>query len=114
MKHKFEILNERYSNELMGYLFYDDTKDKYSMRMLKSYKGKHPTIFFKILNERGIIDVPEHLVMQWVQGRVITPQRQGIEGILEDIGLKEYDLYKLLIYGNGRCNMDSLCIREVK
>lgn len=114
MIRKFEILNEKFNNELNGYLYYDTEKDKYKMKLLKSYKGKHPEIFFRVLNEQGVVDVPDYLVNNWVQGRVIPPNRQGLRGILDEIGMKEYNVFDLLIYCNGRCHMDSLCIREIK
>lgn len=114
MIRKFEILNEKYNDELMGYLFYDTEKDSYSMKILESYDGKHPEIFFRVLNEQGVINVPDYLVDNWVHGRVIPPNRQGLQGILEECGMKEYNVFDLLIYGNGRCHMDSLCIKEIK
>lgn len=112
MKRRFKIINEK-KNELRGYLYYDTEKDKYSMKILDSYKGQEPEIFFYVLNQRGITNVPQHLVDMWVRGRVITPNRQGLQGILKNCGMSEYNVFDLLIYAHGRCHNDDLCIEEI-
>ena len=112
MIEKYEIYNEKFK-ELEGYLYYDPTTDKFSMTLLDNYEGKHPDITFDILSKRGFIEVPQHYVDDWVQGRVFPPNRQGLQGMLESIGMTEYNLHDLLIYGNGRCQMDFSCIRRI-
>lgn len=37
-----------------------------------------------------------------------------MRGILDDLGMKEYNVFDLLVYGNGRCQMDYSCIIEEK
>lgn len=112
MIRQFKIWNEKFK-ELEGYLFFDTETEQFSMRALDNYSGKHPDIFFRAMNDRGIVDVPQYLVDMWVTGRVVPPNRQGIEGILADIGMREYNVFDLLVYGNGRCQMDFSCIIEI-
>lgn len=109
MIEKYKIFNEKFK-ELEGYLFFDTETEKFSMTILEDYSNKHPDCFFRELNKQGIIEVPQHLVDMWVQGRVFPPNRQGLRGILEDIGMTEYNLHDILVYGNGRCQMDFSCI----
>lgn len=112
MIEKYEIFNLKFS-ELEGYLFYDTDKDMYSMTLLDNYDGKHPDIWFKIMHDMGVVDVPQHIVDRWVQGRVFPPSRQGLKGMLQEIGIPKYDLHALLIYFEGRCQMDYSCIRRI-
>lgn len=112
MIRKFRIYNEKFKTD-EGYLFYNTETEQFSMKLLPEYEG-YVDIFFKELNKQGIIDVPQHLVDMWVRGRVIPPNRQGLRGILDDLGMKEYNVFDLLVYGNGRCQMDYSCIIEEK
>lgn len=112
MVEKYEIYNEKFK-ELEGYLFFDTETKKFSMRILEDYTGMHPDIWFQVLNERGIVEVPQHIVDNWVQGRVFPPNRQGLQGMLQEIGMTEYNVHDILIYGNGKCQMDYSCIRRI-
>lgn len=107
---RFEIYNELYE-EVEGYLTYDTETGKYAMKVVDV--AEHPSIYFEVLRQRGIVDVPEHLVDMWVQGRVLPPNRQGLQGLLEKIGMHEYNVFDLLVYGSARNQMDYDCIREL-
>ena len=109
MIEKYEIFNEKYK-ELEGWLFFDTESETFSMRILESYEGKHPDCFFKELHRKGIVDVPQHFVDMWVEGRIFPPNRQGLQGMLQEMGMSEYNVHDILIYGNGRCQMDFSCI----
>ena len=109
MIEKYKIYNEKFK-ELEGYLYFDTETQKFSMTILDNYNDKNPDCFFRELNKRGITEVPQHLVDMWVQGRVFPPNRQGLQGMLADIGMTEYNLHDILVYGNGRCQMDFSCI----
>lgn len=109
MIEKYRIFNEKYK-ELEGYLFFNTETQQFSMTMLEDYTGKHPDCFFKELHKQGVVEVPQQFVDMWVEGRVFPPNRQGLQGMLEEMGMKEYNLHDILIYGNGRCQMDFSCI----
>lgn len=109
MIEKYKIFNERYK-ELEGYLYFNDETEQFSMTILENYDGKRPDCFFKELNKQGIVEVPQHLVDMWVRGRVFPPNRQGLQGMLKDMGMVEYNVHDILVYGNGRCQMDYSCI----
>lgn len=112
MIEKYEIWNEKFK-ELEGYLFYDTSTDSYSIKLLEDYTGKHPDIIFDILSKKGIVDVPQGVTDRWVRGRVFPPNRQGIRGMLQQIGIPEYNLHDLLLYFEGRCQMDYSYIKRV-
>lgn len=109
MIEKYKIYNEKFK-ELEGYLYFNTETQQFSMTILDDYNGKNPDWFFRELNKQGITKVPQHLVDMWVQGRVFPPNRQGLQGMLADIGMTEYNLHDILVYGNGRCQMDFSCI----
>lgn len=109
MIEKYKIYNEKFK-ELEGYLYFNTETQQFSMTILDDYSGKNPDCFFRELNKQGITEVPQHLVDMWVQGRVFQPNRQGLQGMLADIGMTEYNLHDILVYGNGRCQMDFSCI----
>lgn len=113
MIRKFEILDEKHNDELSGYLSYDTEKDFYTMRILEDYTGKHPHVLFRLMHEQGIVDVPDFIALDWVQSRVIPPNRHGIWGILADIGMTEYNVFDLLMYSMGRCDADNLYLKEI-
>lgn len=117
MKRKFEIRDEKRDDSFMGYLYYDTDTDKYSMTLPESYKDTLgdvlPEIFFDECNKQGITEVPDYLVDMWIRGRVIPPNRQGIKGILAEMGMTEYNVFDMLIYCDGRCFKDKLYLKEV-
>lgn len=112
MIREFEIYNEKFK-EVQAYLYYDTETKKFNMQLLKDYTGLHPDIIFLELYKQGIVDVPQHIAQMWAEGRVFPPNRQGLQGMLEDIGMTEYDVFEIMLYGNGRCQMDYSCIREI-
>lgn len=61
MIEKYEIYNEKFK-ELEGYLYFDSDTEKFSMTILDNYSGKIPDVFFVVLNQQGITEVPQHLV----------------------------------------------------
>ena len=94
-------------------MFNNTETDTYAMKLLEDYTGKHPDIFFRILHDQGVVDVPEYLVDVWVQDRVIPPNRQGLEGLLKEMGMTEYHVFDLLMYAKGRCQLDYSMLREI-
>jgi len=112
MLHKFEIYNEKFK-EVQAYLTYDSDIDKYHISIVKNKKIKHYDIFFDVLVKQGIYEVNSHFSRRWVEGRVFPPNRQGLQGMLDEMGMKEYNMFDILVYGNGRCQMDYSCIRRI-
>ena len=113
MIRKFEIRNEKFNDELEAYLTYDTETDEYKMKLLDDYTGKHPDMTFRILNQQGIIDVPDYITRNWVEHRVIPPDRQGLQGILKEMGMTEYNVFEMLLYNKARNQMDFSYIKEV-
>ena len=108
-KREFEILNNQ--DELQGVLVAKG-KDEFEI-MLDKQNTDVLDIAFRQWKNRGFTVVPENLSKSWVEERVIPPNRQGIEEVLVDFGLTEYNLLDMLLATNGRCQLDSSYIREI-
>ena len=83
------------------------------MQLLESYEGMHPDCIFAELHKMGYIEVPQRYVDMWVKSRVITPDRQGMSGILKELGLKEYNRFQFFLLGHGESQMDFSCAIEI-
>ena len=108
-KREFEILNRR--DELQGVLV---AKGKNEFEILLDKQNTDALdIAFRQWKNRGFTVVPDDLSKSWVEERVIPSNRQGIEEVLVDFGLVEYNLLDMLLATKGRCQLDNSYIREV-
>ena len=112
MIRKFKVYNKKYK-EVQAFLQYDTETKKYTMQILEDYTGMHPDCMFMEMNKRGIVEVPDYLISNWVESRVIPPDRQCMSTILDDLGLKEYDQFTFLMLGHGESQMDFSCLIEI-
>ena len=100
------------SGEVQGILSYDKDSDKYGIT-LPEKKASQLDICFQQWYRRGFTEVPEDLVMNWIDSRVIPSNRQGMKSILAEMGIEEYNLFDMLMYCDGRCQMDSAYIKQI-
>lgn len=112
MIRKFKIYNKKFK-EVQAYVQYNTDTKQFSMQLLESYEGMHPDCIFAELHKMGYIEVPQKYVDMWVKSRVITPDRQGMSGILKELGLKEYDRFQFFLLGHGESQMDFSCAIEI-
>lgn len=112
MLRRFKVYNKKYK-EVQAYVQYNTKTKKFTMQILKDYTGMHPDCIFKELHDKGYVEVPEYFVDMWVDSRVICPNRQNMNGILAELGLKEYDRFAFFILGHGESQMDFSCIIEL-
>jgi hypothetical protein len=47
---------------------------------------------------------------KWIRNRVVPPNRDNIDEILEDVGISHYDPYALFIFASGGYNLDGYWI----
>ena len=110
----FEILNEKYDNELDGWIAYNTETKRFALRLLEDYTGKHPDIMFKILHSKGYVNAEEMHAQMFVEARIVPPNRHNSEDVLEYHGLKEYDEFGIMLGTKGRGCMDNYCIEEIE
>jgi hypothetical protein len=94
-----------YKKDVAYLVYYEKAKKFYIEIPDDATENETPLIMSSFL-KRGIKTVNSYWSKVWVQQRIVPPDRQNIGMVLKDNGLKEYDEYKLLMLGNGRCAQD--------
>lgn len=110
IKH-YKIIDGK-DNILQGVLTFNTDTKQFSITLDEGFKGNGDA-YFNALYKKGYREVPQHLVDNWVSGRVIPPNRQGLEGILADIGMTEYNLVELFFYSMGKCDIDETYVEQL-
>lgn len=88
----------------------DSVTGKYAAELLDK-SGRFPIVLFGFYGERSVAD-PD-MVDYWVRTRVYPKNRQNISDILQQLGLTEYDPWKLFLAVNGRNTDDAYYIKRV-
>lgn len=109
-----KIIEETGQGRLIGYLFYHEKSDAYSIELSEELTVKDSPIFFEAFVERGRYTVDPEFSRRWVESRVVPRDRQNIRSILKENGLKEYDTFRLLMIAEGRCAQDECAVFPVK
>ena len=107
---KFEIRN--HYGELQGILVAID-KNTFEIVLDQQDTNRLDIAFIQWKN-RGFHKVPKDLSKSWVEERVIPPTRQGIEEVLKDFRITEYNLLDMLLATDGRCQLDNSYVQEIK
>jgi hypothetical protein len=61
----------------------------------------------------GVYELDEELSLYTIRERVPPPERQNIDSILWDLGLRTYDEFQLLVILHGRCGQDACELEEI-
>lgn len=98
----YQIYNE-YLNSHVANIYYHPQTNKYSAEMIKA-EGS-PALFG--LFEPGSIPNPEpDAVKFFLENRVLPPNRQNIQDILEESGVNTYNWRAMIRLNNGRTCSD--------
>lgn len=96
--------------QIPAYLEYTETGDKRLFRMWinpqVSADELHP--LFKLLSHRGSTEFDNHETIKFIKRRVFEPNYQGIDKVLEQIGIPYYDAWEICKAYKGRCTLDDL------
>lgn len=99
---------------LVGYLFYFERSRRFYAEVpCELDEWEAPAMFYGHV-KRGIYSIDSKWSMKWVGQRIIPAERQNINEILKENGLKTYDEYKLLCLSEGRCAQDELYIVKIE
>ena len=109
-----EILDEANDNAILGYLFYYEKDDLYSIELAPGISEDEATVFFSWFVRNSVMTVSPEWSRRWVESRIIPPDRQNLGMILKEYKLKEYNAFKLLMVSDGRCAQDDCAVRQVK
>lgn len=111
---KYELLDYSNNNAFMGYVYYNPETDKFSITLADDYTGKYPDLYFRICIQRGLKEMPQDMVDEFIEERVLPPNRQGLSDILQRIGLKEYNIHDIIVYNKGISDVDRLWFKRIE
>jgi hypothetical protein len=100
----FPLFNDQVK---IGMISYDRSADKFECVIFGGVLPEQLPYEFTHSAD-GSIDPDE--VRFWVNERIIPCNRMGLEAILEDSGLKQWDAWDMLKVADGRCVRDKFSI----
>ena len=101
----FAIKSDSTGEKVLGYLFYYQKVDEFYVE-LPSYADEWETpLLLSSFAKRQQYTVSQYWSRIWVQQRIVPLDRQNINSILRDNGLKTYDEFALLT-GKLRVNTE--------
>ena len=96
-----------------GILIYDTEKDTYTVQIDPEHDSSDMPAIMAICAERDKYTLSGKEALRLVRSRVIPPDRQNIDQILEKIGSAYYSELAILEYTGGRCCRDNFYIERV-
>lgn len=108
------IRDEAAEHRIIGYLLYYERSGMFFIELSPEMTEADATIFFASFIRRGIWTVDPQWSTRWVQQRIIPTDRQNLGTILRENKLKEYNEFRLLMLGDGRCAQDDCAVFPVK
>lgn len=109
-----KIVDEYRSDLIIGYLFYYEKEDVFSIEIDDTLEDKDAPIFFCPFIWKKQFTVSPEWSRRWAEERVVPPDRQNLRSILRDNGLKSYDVFRLLMIAEGRCAQDDCAVKPVR
>lgn len=94
-------------------LTHDDGRDRWRISIIPGLERTDYPLILELHAERGRLELDEAESERFLLGRVIPPNRQGIDWILERNGLDHWSLTGMLLLARGRWTQDPFGIREV-
>lgn len=93
-------------------LEYNSSSKEFHLHIPKVEDIRRAPITIWAYADVGIGDLSAQQSLEWVQMRLIPPNRANIGDILVGFGMKEYDELEMLCKLNGRCSQDDMYIEE--
>ena len=107
------ICDESAQMREIGYLFYFEVSAVFSIELSDAVSETEVPLFFESFIRKGIRTVDPGWSQRWVSSRIVPEERQNLGSILRENHMKEYDPYRLLMLGEGRCSQDDCAIKPV-
>lgn len=108
-----KVVDESMDQRDVGYLFYYENEDAFVIELSDDLSCEEVSIFFEPFVERGELTLNSKWSKYWVSQRVVPTDRQNLGQILRDNKLKDYNKYRLLMLGHGRCAQDDYAVIKV-
>lgn len=98
---------------LYGYLFYEEQKKEFHIRICENVEKWKCPIFFSSFVKKKEYVIGKMWSKVWVQQRILPWERQNLQEILQENEMDVYEEYKLLVRTQGRCGQDD-CYLELQ
>ena len=109
-----KVVDESMDQRDVGYLFYYENEDAFVIELSDDLSCDEVSIFFEPFVERGELTLNSKWSKYWVSQRVVPIDRQNLGQILRDNKLKDYNKYRLLMLGHGRCELPAWVKERMK
>jgi len=109
----FALHDENLCGRQVGRFSYDEASKAFSMSVDSGVPLSDLPLSLEALVHKGNYLLGHEETLRWVRGRICPPGRHNINEILSGIGLKEYDEFKMIEATAGRCDKDSLYLKEL-
>lgn len=111
---KIFAIRDDYNNlKDLAYLIYYEKEKRFYIELPEACDEWEVPMPLAHFVRNGEITVNSYWSEVWVQQRIIPTDRQNLEQILKDNGLKQYDEFELLKLGHGRCAQDDYYIEQL-
>lgn len=94
-------------------LEYNIVTKSFALHISKDKDISKSSIQLYLYTNIGIYDLSEKQSLEWVQQRLIPPNRENIGDILRAGGLTEYSEIGMIDLHHGRCSQDDLYFEEI-
>ncbi len=105
-----KIIDESKASVTLGYLLCFDHGASFSVELSDTLTAETSPLFFESFVRKGLLTVDPIWSERWVRSRIVPEDRQNLGSVLRDNGLREYDLFRLLMLGRGRCAQDDCAV----
>ena len=96
-----------------AFLFYCEREKKFRIELPDDADPWNTPLILSSVLLQGSRTVNAYWSMVWVRQRIVPPERQNIDWILKENGMRSYDEFTLLLKSEGRCVQDSFYISEI-
>ena len=105
-----KIIDEARDSALVGYLLSFEHGASFSVELIDQLTADDAPLFFESFIKKGQLTVDPVWSERWVRSRIMPEDRQNLGSVLKDNKLREYDAFRLLMLGCGRCAQDDCAV----
>lgn len=105
-----KIIDEARDAALVGYLLCFEHGASFSVELSDQLTAEYAPLFFESFINKGQLTVDPVWSERWVRSRILPEDRQNLGTVLKDNRLREYDVFRLLMLGCGRCAQDDCAV----
>lgn len=98
----------------LAYLIYYEKAKSFYIEVPESISQWEAPMLLASFVKKGCYSINSYWSKQWVRQRIVPTDRQNLGVVLKDNQLTEYDEYRLLLLGKGRCAQDNCYLVPIK